>query len=128
MNKLFKQILILIFLIALLVLPYFVFADSAALEKLEGVGTGGGYADANIYTMSIITGTAVKAFLSLLGIIFIILIIYAGYEWMTAGGNEEKLTKAKETLWQATIGLIIVVGTYAIWRFILIYFIYGGDY
>jgi len=118
MNKLLKQILILICLIAILVLPYFVFAETAPLETLQNVGTGGGYAPANEYTMSQIAGTAVKALLSLLGVIFIILIIYAGYMWMTASGNEEQLTKAKETIRKAIIGLIIIVGSFAVWRFI----------
>ena len=126
MNKLLKQILILIILIAVLTLPYFVFAGNPALEKLVEVGhTEGPYAEAGETTISAIAGTAVKVFLSLLGIIFIILMIYAGHEWMTAGGNEEKLTKAKETLWRATIGLTIVVGAYALWMFIFNYFIKG---
>jgi hypothetical protein len=37
---------------------------------------------------------------------------------MTAGGNEEKVGKAKETLWRAVIGLIIVASAYAITYFV----------
>jgi len=54
----------------------------------------------------------------LLGIIFIILMIYAGYNWMTAQGEEEKVTKAKTTIQRAIIGLIIVVSAYAITAFV----------
>jgi amino acid transporter len=61
---------------------------------------------------------AVQGFLGLLGIIFIILIIFAGYNWLTAGGDEEKVTKAKQTLTRAVIGLIIIVGAYAITYFV----------
>jgi amino acid transporter len=121
MNKLFKQILILVCLIAVLILPYFVFAGNPALDKLEQVAeTEGPYADVKETTISEIAGTAVNAFLSLLGVIFIILILLAGYNWMTASGHEEKIKKAKETIWRAIIGLLIVVGAYAIWRFIFV--------
>lgn len=125
MNKTFKQILILTCLVIILILPYFVFAESAALTKLKdvGEGTGGGYAAATEYSFSGILGTVVSAALGLLGVIFIILMLIAGYNWMTASGNEEKVTKAKETIWRAIIGLIITVGAYAIWYFVLTKFI-----
>ena len=60
----------------------------------------------------------IEAFLGLLGIIFIILIILAGYNWMSAGGDEVKVTKAKETLSRAIIGLFIIIAAYAITVFI----------
>jgi hypothetical protein len=60
----------------------------------------------------------IKGFLSLLGIIFIVLIIVGGYNWMTAAGDEEKIKKAKDTLRRAIIGLIIVVSAYAITYFV----------
>lgn len=87
-------------------------------ENLEALGGAAGYEKATETTLSEIIGTVVSAFLSLLGIIFIVLVILAGHNWMTASGNEEKLTKAKESLWRATIGLIIVVGAFAIWTFV----------
>lgn len=122
MSKYLKQILTPIILTIILILPYFVFgADSLPLQKLEEVGSKNGpYAAATKYSLAEITGTAVNAFLGLLGVIFIILIILAGYNWMTARGDEEKVTKAKDTITRAIIGLIIVVGAYAIWRFIFI--------
>ncbi|MDO8668005.1 MAG: pilin [bacterium] len=61
---------------------------------------------------------AISAFLGLLGIIFIVLIIYAGFNWMTARGEEEKVTLAKETLVRAVIGLIIIIGAYSITYFV----------
>ncbi len=126
MNKLLKQIIILMILTAVLILPYFVFAGNPALDKLIEVGSDEGpYATADETTVSEIAGTAVKAFLSLLGVIFIILMIYAGHLWMTASGREEQLTKAKETLWRAIIGLIIVIGAYAIWEFLFVRFVWG---
>ena len=57
--------------------------------------------------------------LSLLGVIFLVLMVYGGYLWMTAAGNEDKVTKAKNLMTAAIIGLIIVVGSYAISYFII---------
>ena len=62
--------------------------------------------------------TIIKVLLGFLGMIFIILVIWAGYSWMTAGGNEEKVTKAKTTIYRAVIGLIIIVSAYAITHFV----------
>jgi cytochrome bd-type quinol oxidase subunit 2 len=118
MKKYFKQISSLGALLGLLLLPYFVFAQGT-LKNLSAVGTAGGYdAGTNELTAAGIAGTAIKTFLSLLGIIFIILIILAGYNWMIANGDEQKITKAKDTLRASIIGLVIILGSYAIWMFI----------
>lgn len=66
-----------------------------------------------------IVATVIQAFLGLLGIIFVILILTAGYNWMTAAGDEDKVTKAKDTLSRAIIGLIIIVAAYAITYFVI---------
>ena len=60
----------------------------------------------------------IAAFLSLLAIIFIILVIIAGYNWMTAAGDDQKVTKAKETIQKAIIGIIIIAMAYAITQFV----------
>ena len=57
--------------------------------------------------------------LSMLGVLFLILIIYGGFLWMTAMGNEEKAKKAKNLITDALIGLIIVLAAYAIAYFII---------
>jgi hypothetical protein len=57
--------------------------------------------------------------LSVLGVIFLALMIYGGILWMTAAGNEEKVKKAKELITEAIIGLAIVLAAYAISYFVL---------
>lgn len=64
-------------------------------------------------------GLFLNGFFSLLGIIVIGLILYSGFVWMTARGNEAKVTKAKENLIDAFIGLLIIIGSYALTAFIL---------
>lgn len=53
-----------------------------------------------------------------LGIIFFLLIVYAGFLWMTASGQEKQVDKAKGILISAVAGLVIVVSAYAITNFI----------
>lgn len=71
------------------------------------------------FTIGAAVATIVKAFLGLLGIIFIFLMVLAGYHWMTAAGDEQKVTKAKDTLRTAIIGLVIIVAAYSITYFVL---------
>ncbi|MDP3836646.1 MAG: pilin [bacterium] len=132
--KALKPVLTLIILTAVMVLPYFVFAQTAntgtisadanPLQMLEKVGTGspgaaGPYNTADENTLPKTIGTIVNAALSLLGIIFVVLIIYAGFNWMTASGNEESVSKAKKIITSAVIGLIIVLSAWGIWTFVL---------
>jgi len=69
----------------------------------------------------------IEGFLGLLGVIFIILMITAGYNWMSAAGDEKKVTKAKDTIWRAIIGLIIIVSAFAITYFVFDHMPGGGD-
>lgn len=92
------------------------------LEMLQDVAAGanGPYAaNTNENSLMTIVGLVVNAALGLLGVIFIILMVLAGYNWMTASGSEEKVKEAKDTIKRAIIGLIIVIGSWAIWSFIL---------
>lgn len=56
----------------------------------------------------------VMVILGLVGTIFVVLIIYAGFKWMTSGGNEKEITAAKQTLQSSVVGLVIIVLAYAI--------------
>lgn len=64
------------------------------------------------------TGQIIGTALSFVGILFLILVIYAGIMWMTAQGNEQKVTKAKDLLINSIVGLIIVFAAYAITAFV----------
>jgi len=64
-------------------------------------------------------GLLINVLLGLLGIIFLVLVIYAGFLWMTAGGDEKKVAKAKSIIITAVIGLVILLSAYAISTFVL---------
>ncbi len=87
-------------------------------DPLEEVGEGGGY-DTDQDSVIPIVQVVIQALLSLLGVIFLILVIYGGILWMTASGNEDQIAKSKKILSAAIIGLIIVVSAYAISWFVL---------
>lgn len=57
--------------------------------------------------------------LSILGVIFLVLIITAGFKYMTAAGNEDNVKQAIKQISQAVIGLIIVLASWGISRFVL---------
>lgn len=61
----------------------------------------------------------IQTALSLLGIIFMITLIYGGYLWMTAHGNDQQFEKAKNLIKAAIIGLFIVAAAYAISWYII---------
>ena len=63
----------------------------------------------------------IKIVLGFLAIIFVVLIIWGGFEWMTAGGNEEQVSQAKKRLKNGIIGLIIILIAYGITDFVMEY-------
>ncbi len=64
-------------------------------------------------------GLVIRMALSLLGVIFLSLMLYAGFLWMTARGNDQQVEKAIKTIRQAVIGLIIVTSAYSITAFVV---------
>ena len=56
----------------------------------------------------------IRIVLSIIGTIFLILMIVAGYQWMTASGNEDLIKKSKNTIINLLIGLVLVLGAYAL--------------
>ncbi len=61
----------------------------------------------------------VNVLLGFLGIIAIIIILYGGFVWMTAAGNEEKVGQAKKIITAGIIGLVIIFVSYAIASFVI---------
>lgn len=107
-------------------MPQLLFAqnlgDAFKTEKNTNLGTvaeDAGYNPGQENTFDNIVATIIKAALSLLGVIFIALTVYAGYLWMTARGDEATAAKAKNILTMAIIGLVIVVLAYAISIFVI---------
>jgi hypothetical protein len=63
-------------------------------------------------------GVIIQTALSLLGVIFLVLMVYGGFLWMTDRGNEQQVKRAQNLISAAVIGLIIVLSSYAISYFV----------
>lgn len=63
-------------------------------------------------------GSIIKTALLFTGTIFLVLFIYAGFLWMTAGGNSDQVKKATSMMRNAVIGLIIIFLSYSISVFV----------
>jgi len=60
------------------------------------------------------TSNIINWALGVLGLFTVALMIYAGFIWMYARGNEEEAAKAKKILEGAVIGLIIILTSYGV--------------
>ena len=70
-------------------------------------------------SLDVIIGRIIKIVLSFQGLILVILIIIAGFYWMTSGGNEEKIKGAKNMIVSAIIGMAIISLSYVLANFFL---------
>jgi len=61
----------------------------------------------------------IRIIIGFLGVIALGLIIYAGFIWMTAKGEEEKIQQAKKIMISAVIGLAIILASFGITSFII---------
>lgn len=123
-NFLKKSSIILgLFLLLNLFIALPVFADYS-FSKDSGLTTTGEKAGYSLTpaTPEVLVGRVILIVLGLVGVIFLAFMIWAGIEWMTAQGNDQKVTRAKNKITEAIVGLIIVVAAYAIAYYIIQYF------
>jgi hypothetical protein len=105
---------------SLLVSP--VLADESLVEGqigLNEVGSVFGDERAKQDVRSLIANI-ISVALGFLAVIFLGLIVVAGFQYMTAGGNEEKVSKALALLKNAIIGLAIVLVAWSLTRFTIV--------
>ncbi|HOX60752.1 MAG TPA: pilin [Candidatus Magasanikbacteria bacterium] len=61
----------------------------------------------------------IKVAMGLLGIVAVVIILIGGFEWMTAGGSDDKVGEAKKRILYGVIGLAIIMSAYALTTFVL---------
>jgi len=89
-----------------------------AAHGLETTGSASGLSGLESDLPTII-GRIIGAVLGFVGVILLLLMIYAGFLWMTAAGNEERVGKAKKIILSSVVGIIIVMMSYAIASFVI---------
>ena len=90
-----------------------VFAEDYGLSETAGaakLNTNG--------SVPTIAGNIIGGLLSMISVLFFVLVLYGGILWMTARGNSERTEKALDTIIAATIGIIIIMGAYALTNFV----------
>lgn len=87
--------------------------DSLVSTLANTAGYETGEHDASFFAQAL--GSVTFALLSFTGLVFTILILYGGYRWMLARGNESEIDKAKGIIRSAIIGLIVTLASYSVW-------------
>ena len=105
----------------LALVPTQVFAATNPFDTAKNL-TGNVAGEAGISTskgLPEIVGSIINVALGFLGIVFLVLLLYAGFLWMTAQGDSKKVDKARDMIIQSVIGLVIIVAAFAISNFVL---------
>jgi len=82
----------------------------------EGAALPGIASDTGLAT---IVGNIIYALMGIVGTILVLFLIYGGFLWMTAGGEEKKIEEAKKIIKNVIVGLIIIFLSYGIARFVI---------
>ena len=116
-----KIISFFILLLALLAVANPAFAQSDALQGLDATikGTGLDKAGSGQAGVAKIIAIVINVLLTSVGVILLLLLIYAGIMWMTAQGDDKKIKDARDTIKNAILGLIVVLAAYAITAFVM---------
>lgn len=63
---------------------------------------------------SVVIGKLIQAVLGVVGSIALLMFVYGGLLWMTAAGAPDRITKGKDTLIWAVLGLVVIFSSYAL--------------
>ena len=110
--------------IGLLIIPGLVFAQihfdpgETFYESEEVLPEESGLGTADPITVA---SRIINVVLGIIGVFLLVLLVYGGYIWMNARGNEEEVKKAKRIIQGAIIGLIIILASYGITWYVFDY-------
>jgi len=104
-------------------------SPSAHAQVTQGLTAVGGTIGLSAADPRVIAAKVINVFLGLLAVIFLGLTVYAGFLWMTSGGEAAGAEKARTMLRNAVIGLIIILSSWAITRYVISHLLdaTGGD-
>src|SRR3989339_1193051 len=116
-----KKILATIFSAALYGLPAMVMAQGIT-DDLSNLGLNEFGNETNLGTNIALIGTIARIIyilLGFLGVLAVILVLWGGFKWMTAAGDEAKIGEAKKLMGAGVIGLVIILAAFAIASFVV---------
>ncbi|MCC6563406.1 hypothetical protein IT087_00770 [Candidatus Uhrbacteria bacterium] len=122
MNRLRTSIASFFLAASLLVTPSLALAqitpgNSGLQAAARGSGLDSGCSSAGC--INDVIGRVINVLLGFLGIVLLCLFLYAGFVWMTAGGDEDRVKTAKRLILNAVIGYFIIGGAYTLTSYVL---------
>jgi TRAP-type C4-dicarboxylate transport system permease small subunit len=88
--------------------------DQINANLAYGTTTGLGTRDIREVIMLII-----NVILGFLSIVAIVIILWGGFKWMTAGGNEDQVGEAKKLIIAGVVGMAVIFTSYAVALFVV---------
>jgi hypothetical protein len=116
-KKLIKQIMVFVMLLTILTPMLVVKAQTT--DDPFGITYGNSINGLTSADPRVVAKNLIQVILGFLGIIAVVIILLGGFKWMTAAGNEDKVGEAKKIIVAGVIGLIIILGAWAIANFVL---------
>ncbi len=114
MNKKLVKHALCFLMLMVLAMPAIVAAQNFGENLINNINVPKGQTDLAQVAVNIINWV-----LGFLALVAIVIVLIGGFEWMTAGGNEDKVGTAKKRLTYGLIGLAIIFLAWAIVRFVL---------
>ena len=103
-------------LLSLLIAPTLTFAQISNTDLGLGYGTEIGLTTQDV---RVTIANIIRVALGLLGIVAVIIILWAGMLWMLSKGDDTKIGEAKKMMIQGVIGLAIILAAFAIATFVV---------
>jgi len=85
-------------------------------DEGETIGSVAGLGEEDLAT---VIARIIRAVLSFLGVVAVVIILWGGFLWMTSGGQTEKISNARKLILMGIVGLAIVLAAYAIASFVI---------
>jgi len=111
-KPLFVKLVLIVMMVILFSVPYSPLLADTSDVKLNNPLTGkpgditGG--------VPALIGQVINAVLGIVGSLALLMFVYGGLLWMTAGGKDERVTQGKNVLIWATLGMVVIFASYAI--------------
>lgn len=121
---------VMVFSLVVLCTPAYVQAASLCLDPLCGTdvfsasGTSVSLSMSGLGSVEPVIAAAqiINVFLNILGFLTLVLMIYGGWLWIWAKGNEEEITKGKDVIRGSIYGMIVILSSFGVLQYLFYYF------